>query len=389
MAQWKKIVVSGSDISQLNNDSNYVSTAGGLVTLSGSFTGEFTGDGNGITNIEYGNLVTVPTLFSGSAQTDITQTTGYTAFSSSLATDLTALEDTTVTGGSGISTSGTLGSGVTVNVNVDDTTIEVNGSDNLQVKASSIGATQLDQVFTDNNGVAGTFGSSTQVPVLDIDEQGRITSASLSTISTTLSISGDSGTDSVSLIDGTLDFQGTNGITTTVTDDQVKFALNAGVISGSTFSSPSQGTLRTTINGVQSDIDLGLQSVDTVTFAGLNVTGDTTVDGNLTVNGTLTTLNTTNTEIKDKFILLNSGSTNPDEAGLVIDEGSGTGHALLFAGRWGVNQSISATTGSASTEAHIALVVDENNVEHDIADAEYAVNGNIKIDSAGNIYIYS
>ena len=416
MAQWKKIVVSGSNISQLNNDANYLTSSlgGGTVDLSGSFEGIFTGDGSNITNIDYNNIVITQTLLSSSAQVDITNTTGYTTFSSSisstvtnlestlntsidnvsssLASDLTALEDQTVTGGSGITTSGTLGTGITVGTNVDDTTIEVNGSDNLAVKASSIGATQLDQVFTDNGGVAGDFGSSTQVPVLSIDEQGRITSASLSTISTTLSISGDSGTDSVSLIDGTLDFQGTNGITTTVTDDKVTFALNNGVISGSTFSSPNQGTLRTTVNGVQTDLDLLLQTTDSVTFAGLNVTGDTTVDGNLTVNGTLTTLNTTNTEIKDKFILLNSGSDAPNEAGLVVDEGSGTGHALLYDAndtRWGVNQSLSSTATAGDSEAYLSLVVNENDVNHDVNDTEYHQVGNIKVDTSGNIYIYT
>lgn len=393
MAQWKKIVVSGSNISQLNNDANYVtSSVDNIVYLSGSFSGSFLGDGSNITNIDYNNIVITQTLLSSSAQVEITSTTGYTTFSSSISTDITEVNNTTITGGSGISTSGTIGTGITVDTNVDDTTIEVNGSDNLAVKASSIGATQLDQVFTDNGGVAGDFGSSTQVPVLSIDEQGRITSASLSTISTTLSISGDSGTDSVSLIDGTLDFQGTGGITTTVTDDKVTFALNNGVISGSTFSSPNQGTLRTTINGVQTDLDLLLQTTDSVTFAGLNVTGDTTVDGNLTVNGTLTTLNTTNTEIKDKFILLNSGSDTPNEAGLVVDEGSGTGHALIYDAddtRWGVNQSLSSTATSGDSEAYISLVVNENDVNHDVNDTEYHQVGNIKVDTSGNIYIYT
>jgi hypothetical protein len=437
MAQWKKIVVSGSDISQLNNDKLYVTASGGgQVNLEGSFSGSFEGNGSNITNIQFTNIVNQPTIFSGSVQTDITQTTGYTAFSSSisttvttlestlnsnissvssslasdlttlestldgnissvsssLASDLTALEDQTITGGSGISTSGTLGTGITVDTNVDDTTIEVNGSDNLAVKASSIGATQLDQVFTDNGGVAGDFGSSTQVPVLSIDEQGRITSASLSTISTTLSISGDSGTDSVSLIDGTLDFQGTNGVTTTVTDDKVTFALNNGVVSGSTFSSPNQGTLRTVTNGVQNDIDLGLQTTDNVTFNTLTVAGDTTVNGNLTVNGDLTSLNTTNKAITDKFILLNSGSTNPDEGGIVIDEGSGTGHAFIFDGddgRWGVVQSLSSAVTTANSEAYVSLVVNENDVDHDVNDVEYQKVGNIKVDTTGNIYIYT
>ena len=41
------------------------------------------------------------------------------------------------------------------------------------------------------------------------------------------------------------------------------------VVSGSTYSSPSQGTLRATINGANSDVDLGLQSTDTPTFNSL------------------------------------------------------------------------------------------------------------------------
>jgi hypothetical protein len=37
MATWKKIVVSGSAISQLNNDSNYLVSGDSGVILSGSF----------------------------------------------------------------------------------------------------------------------------------------------------------------------------------------------------------------------------------------------------------------------------------------------------------------------------------------------------------------
>ena len=83
----------------------------------------------------------------------------------------------------------------------------------------------------------------------------------------------------------------------------------------------------------------------------------------------MTTLSTTNTAIKDKFILLNSGSSNPDEGGLVIDAGSGTGPAFLYdAGdtRWGVNMSVSSTATTANNEAYVSLVVDEDNVAHDI-----------------------
>ena len=51
MAEWKKVIVSGSDISQLNNDSNYITNNSSNVILSGSFSGSFQGDGSGLTGI--------------------------------------------------------------------------------------------------------------------------------------------------------------------------------------------------------------------------------------------------------------------------------------------------------------------------------------------------
>ena len=51
MATWKKVVVSGSAISQLNNDSNYLVDGQSGASLTGSFTGSFTGDGSGLTNV--------------------------------------------------------------------------------------------------------------------------------------------------------------------------------------------------------------------------------------------------------------------------------------------------------------------------------------------------
>ena len=51
MAEWKQVVVSGSDISQLNNNANYVSNGDSGVSLTGSFTGSFVGDGSGLTGV--------------------------------------------------------------------------------------------------------------------------------------------------------------------------------------------------------------------------------------------------------------------------------------------------------------------------------------------------
>jgi len=54
-------------------------------------------------------------------------------------------------------------------------------------------------------------------------------------------------------------------------NDNTSHLNSLGVVSGSTYSSPSQGTVRATINGSNSDVDLGLQSNDTPTFAGIQL----------------------------------------------------------------------------------------------------------------------
>jgi len=55
-------------------------------------------------------------------------------------------------------------------------------------------------------------------------------------------------------------------------DDGIKKVINdETVISGSTFSSPSQGTVRATINGANTDVDTGLQTGDSPTFQGLTL----------------------------------------------------------------------------------------------------------------------
>ena len=51
MAEWKKVIVSGSNVSQLNNDSGYLVSGDSGVILSGSFSGSFEGDGSGLTGV--------------------------------------------------------------------------------------------------------------------------------------------------------------------------------------------------------------------------------------------------------------------------------------------------------------------------------------------------
>ena len=93
--------------------------------------------------------------------------------------------------------------------------------------------------------------------------------------------------------------------------------------------------LQTTIGG---DLDVdGNLNVDGTSA----LVGNVTVTGNLTVNGSTTTINTTNLQVEDRFILLGSGSgtnavagaTADFDTGIIFNSGStiaGAGTALFF-----------------------------------------------------------
>jgi hypothetical protein len=102
------------------------------------------------------------------------------------------------------------------------------------------------------------------------------------------------------------------------------YALKSGasIISASVLSSPSQGTIRLATNGVNTDVDSGLQTGDAPTFSGLAITNDVTINGNLNVLGTKTELQVATLNVEDKNILIASGAADSaaaDGAGISID----------------------------------------------------------------------
>jgi hypothetical protein len=133
------------------------------------------------------------------------------------------------------------------------------------------------------------------------------------------------------------------------------------IVSSSAFSSPSQGQLSASINGVGTLVDLGLMADDSPTFNNLTTTNNITIGGNLTVNGTTSTISTTNMLVEDTFILLGSGSADGglNDGGIIVEQSAdGTGTALFWdtsAQNWAID--LAGASPSSNTAANDVNVV--------------------------------
>lgn len=419
MAQWRKIITSGSAAELLEVTASLGFTVGGNSITNNPATtfisGVFAGDGSGLTGIPAENitlqaltagngLATSNGNYVGNNATTFSVNTSSAHFTDGVKQKLNAdqvisgssiaalLPAGTVSGSSQINHDAT--TNFVANEHIDHSTVSILAGSGL-LGGGTIAASRTLSV---NSGSMLPFFSSSIFGTVSGDI--LITSAGVATIqpnSVTL------GTDTTGNYVATIG--SSSGITITNNTGEGS-TPNLSVNYGSTSNTAVQGNTNITINGTSNSIDvigtaaqaLGggpsytLRLPQTISGS-INFSHNITVDGDLTVNGTVTTLNTANLLVEDKFILLNSGSANPDEGGIIIDEGSGTGHALIYeadAGiqRWGFNAAVAHNATTANTTAYAAAVVDLNNGNHSDS-AEYRKNGNIRIDTNGDIWIYS
>ena len=274
-------------------------TGGGTIAASRTFA---VGAGDGITvnadDIQVDATVlrtTGDAVISASAQVSLTGLSDYDANDHIDHTSVTMTAGNGLTGGGTIASTRTFnigqGDGISVTANdiaVDGTVLRTTG-DNV-VSASAQLTADYDSRYLNTTG-DGVISSSAQV---DLEN-----------------VIGD--TDDVS--------EGSSNLY--YTDARVKTKMNAeGAISASVLSSPSQGTIRLATNGVNTDVDSGLQTGDSPTFSGLTVSNNVTINGNLNVLGTKTELQVATLNVEDKNITIASGaadSSAADGAGLTID----------------------------------------------------------------------
>lgn len=226
------------------------------------------------TIITSGDTATVSNTMLANSSVTVGSTSISLGGSSTTLAGLTSVTSTAFTGAlTGNASSATaLATGRTISITGDlsYTSAAFDGTGN--VTGTGTLATVLDG---STNKVAGTYGSAGAVPVITVDAKGRVTAITTASTSSALTVSDGTTTDVVTVGTDTLTFAGGTGVTTTVTNNQVSFAIGQAV--------------GTTSN---------------VTFNNLTVSGD------LTVNGTTTTVNSTVVTIDDPIFTL-GGNTAP------------------------------------------------------------------------------
>jgi hypothetical protein len=223
------------------------------------------------------------------------------------------------------------------------------------------GGTGLSVSYNDTNGIttvdlddtsvsSGSYGSQTKIPTFTVDQQGRLTAAGEVDVATELSISGDTGSTSVSLLTEGLTVSGGEGIDVAVTNNTITisgedasttnkgiasfsstdFNVNAGSVSIKNVNLDSQttGDYVATIVGTENEITVSPNSGHNAAVTiglpeDVEIVGNLQVGGNLNVIGTVNSVNTTQINIEDNKVKLNSNFTGTPttDAGILVERG--------------------------------------------------------------------
>lgn len=435
MATWKKVAVSGSNVSQFNNDAGYL-TSGTLQVPNGFATGSFAGT-DLLANSTTGDFSVV----SGSgAGLKITADAGTRTATFTLAdVPNSSLENSTISGislGSDLNdltvddATLTLNSGTTYNGSAAKTISVKDGGIDTDAIADSLGEIGINS-FTGS--FSGSFTGDVNIDLADLTDGNGIVDFTYDGNSTaTVAVEADSttGGDTVPVavsangvgldltsIDGTgIGTTGAGELTIDLTEVTIGNGLDTPdatslyldlteLVLSDGLTAPSSGALDLDLTEViatdganrvlTSDGDGTLTAEPNFTFDGsdLTVTGNALVTGDLTVQGTASFQHNEELQIADRFILMASGSNTAGDGGLVVQQDTqNVGEVFAFDSatvRWGLTGSFDASNTAYTPDAFMAAVVEGTGTDPDAAPARYDKKGNIFVGTDEGIWIYS
>lgn len=177
-----------------------------------------------------------------------------------------------------LSTGGDAGTGA---VTLADSSLSFTGGTGISTTASGPDI-QFD--LDDTTVSAGSYGSTTAIPTFTVDAQGRLTAASTVAVSSSLTISDGTDSDTVSLIDSDITFTGSGAINTAVTDNTVTISIDNASTSAKGAASFNSSDFSVTNGAVSLTGDIGGASIP---LQFLVDGGDSAVasGGAITING--------------------------------------------------------------------------------------------------------
>jgi len=239
---------------------------------------------------------------------------------------------------------------------------------------------------------AGKYGSGSQIPIITVDGSGFVDSAGVVNVATALTITGETGSGTVNLLDSSFEIAAGEGVNTVIAGRTVTISgedastSNKGVASFNTNDfSISSGAVSIKTAGISNaqlendSVTIGTTGIalggSSTTLAGLTqldidnirIDGNTisstssgnmfidphpedsagtlVILGDLQVNGTTTTINSVDLTIRDRNIILaDSATNNPQADGAGITVGTyGSSPAITYdanTNRWDFNRSI-------------------------------------------------
>ena len=230
---------SADDRWNLNKALNVATVYGNLI---GNVTGDVTGNADTATALATGRTFTIggdttaPAVsFDGTGNILLTTTLGNSGVTAGTYGSTTEIPSIVV------DAKGRITSASVVAVSSDLPIAGDSGTDTISLLTDTFtlaGGTGLTSTVTNNTVTfdlddtavtAGNYGSGTEIPVITIDDQGRITGANIATVSSDLPIAGDTGTDTLSLLTDTLTFTGGTGVDTSVASDTLTIGIGQAV----------------------------------------------------------------------------------------------------------------------------------------------------------------